>query len=256
MNCQEAQTLLHAYVDGELEMTGNLEIEQHLQACPACAQAHTCLGELRTALQTQLPYFAPPRQLRLRVQAALRQSPSRQFARRLAVPRWLTLAACVAVVLLGGWTLAMVLAPSARQDGDLVARELVAAHIRSLMIDNHQLDVESSDRHTVKPWFKGKIDFAPTVQDFSQQGFPLIGGRLDYVDNRAVAVLVYKRREHPINLFIWPVGSSSDAAESTIQRQGYNLVHWTQGGMNYWAISDMDVRALQDFARIVQHPAN
>jgi anti-sigma factor RsiW len=256
LNCQETQTLLHAYVDGELEMTGNLQIEQHLEACPACAQAHSRLRDLRTTLQTQLPYHPPPRQLRLKVQAALRQTPRRQSARRLAVPRWLALAACIAMVILGGWALAIVLAPSARQDRELVVRELVAAHIRSLMIDNHQVDVESTDRHTVKPWFKGKIDFAPTVQDFSQQGFPLIGGRLDYVDNRAVAVLVYKRREHPINLYIWPAGASSDAGENTIQRQGYNLVHWTQGGMNYWAISDMDLRGLQDFARIVQTSAN
>jgi anti-sigma factor RsiW len=256
VNCQEAQTLLHAYVDGELEMTGTLEIEQHLQTCPACASAHARLVDLRTALQTQLPYHTPRRQLRLNVQAALRRAGRRDSARRLATPRWLALAACVAVVLFGGWTLATVLAPTPRPDGDIVVREVVAAHIRSLMVDKHQLDVESSDRHTVKPWFKGKVDFAPTVQDFSQQGFPLVGGRLDYLDNRPVAALVYKRREHPINLFMWPVGASADAVPSTIERQGYHLVHWTQAGMNCWAVSDLDVRELQDFARLVQTSSN
>jgi anti-sigma factor RsiW len=257
VNCQETQTLLHAYVDGELEMTANLEIEQHLQACPACAQAHVRLQELQRTLQTQLPYHTPPRQLRLKMQTALRRAGRRGgSARRLATPRWLAVAACVAVVLLGGWALATVLAPPSRPEGDIVVRELVAAHIRSLMVPKHQLDVESSDRHTVKPWFKGKIDFAPTVQDFSQQGFPLLGGRLDYLDNRPVAVLVYKRRDHPINLFLWPLGASSSAVQSTIERQGYHLVHWTQAGMNYWAVSDLDVQELQDFARLVQTSSN
>jgi anti-sigma factor RsiW len=256
VTCQETQTLLHAYVDGELEMTANLEFEKHLEACPACVQAHARLRQLQRALQTQLPYHTPPRQLRFKVQTALRRAGRPASARHLAPPRWFAIAACVAVVLLGGWALATVLAPSPNQGGDIVVRELVAAHIRSLMVDKHQLDVESSDRHTVKPWFKGKIDFAPTVQDFSQQGFPLVGGRLDYLDNRPVAVLVYKRREHPINLFIWPVGAAADAAQSTIERQGYHLVRWTQTGMNYSAVSDLDVRELQDFAKLVQTSSN
>jgi anti-sigma factor RsiW len=256
VNCQQTQTLLHVYVDGELEMTGNLELEQHLQACPACAQAHGRLGALRTTLQNQLPYRTPARQLRLNIQAALRQAGRRNSPRRFAAPRWFALAACVALVLLGGWTLATVLLPPPGRDGDMVVRQVVTAHIRSLMVDKHLLDVESSDRHTVKPWFKGKIDFAPTVQDFGQKDFPLVGGRLDYLDNRPVAVLVYKRREHPINLFMWPVGTSSDAVQGTIERQGYHLVHWTQAGMNYWAVSDLDVRELQDFARLVQTSSN
>jgi anti-sigma factor RsiW len=254
VNCQEAQTLLHAYVDGELELSGNLEIEQHLQTCTACAEAHARLKALRVTLQSEVPYYAAPRPLRSKVQAALRQAGVRRRARPLATPRWLALAACVAVILIGGWTLATVLTP--RRDGDTLVREVVAAHIRSLMLDKHQLDVESSDRHTVKPWFKGKIDFAPTVQDLSAQGFPLIGGRLDYLDNRAVAALVYKRREHPINLFMWPVNPASGAPQGTLDRQGYHLVHWTQAGMNYWAISDLDVRELEEFGRLLQNPSN
>ena len=254
MNCQEAQTLLHAYVDGELELSRNLEIEQHLQSCTTCAQAHARLEGLRATLRSDVPYYTAPRHLRPKIQAGLWKAGPRRSGRPMATPRWLALAACVAVILLGGWTLNTVLTP--RSDGDVLVREVVAAHIRSLMLDKHQLDVESSDRHTVKPWFKGKIDFAPSVQDLSAQGFPLIGGRLDYLDNRAVAALVYKRREHPINLFMWPVNRASAAGQGTLDRQGYHLVHWRQGGMNYWAISDLDVRELEEFARLLQSPPN
>ncbi|HEU0048664.1 MAG TPA: hypothetical protein VFQ43_13795, partial [Nitrososphaera sp.] len=117
---------------------------------------------------------------------------------------------------------------------------------------SHRTDVISSDQHTVKPWFDGKLDFAPTVKDFSTQGFPLIGGRLDYLNNRAVAALIYQRQKHYINLYIWPAEQSNAASEVATKRQGYNLLHWTNSGMTYWAISDLNGVELHEFARLLQ----
>ena len=141
--------------------------------------------------------------------------------------------------------------PSAEE---VLAREVLAGHVRSLMAD-HLSDVASSDRHTVKPWFNGKLDFSPPVEDLAQQGFPLVGGRLDYLNNRPVAALVYHRQKHFINLFIWP-STSSDSEVKKETRQGYHLFHWTRSGMTYWAVSDVEESQLQEFVGLVQNRAS
>jgi anti-sigma factor RsiW len=137
----------------------------------------------------------------------------------------------------------------ANNENDSLAQEVVASHIRSLMVD-HLSDVVSTDQHTVKPWFDGKLDFAPVVVNLADQGFPLIGGRIDYLDNRPVTALVYQRNKHIINLFIWPSTDAPETTPTTIQ--GYHLINWTAGNTTYWAVSDVELSELQTFAQLIQ----
>jgi anti-sigma factor RsiW len=146
-------------------------------------------------------------------------------------------------------TALIVLRPAAN-DKDLLASEIVSAHVRSLMLD-HVTDVVSTDQHTVKPWFEGKLDFSPPVIDLAPQGFTLMGGRLDYVGGRPVAALVYERRQHIINVFIYPTGDTKNA-DGISGRQGFNMVHWTKNGMTFWAVSDLNAAELQDFTQLLR----
>jgi anti-sigma factor RsiW len=158
--------------------------------------------------------------------------------------RWAVGATIVALGVTAALIMTLLKRPSGSQ---LLAEEAVASHIRSLMAD-HLTDVASSDQHTVKPWFNGKLDFAPVVKDLTTQGFPLTGGRLDYLNNRRVAALLYKRGEHTINLFEWP-SAEPDSNVTTLGLKGYNVLHWTQAGISYWAVSDLNAAELADFAR-------
>jgi anti-sigma factor RsiW len=241
--------LLHAYVDGELDLAHVLEVEQHLHGCPACARACDEVRELRAALRNSLRRFQPPESLANRVRAALRQQDQ---GRRPAVRHWrlAALAASVVVLVLGMASLAYIWSgPSAR---NRLVQEVIDSHIRA-QLAGHLLDVASSDRHTVKPWFQGKLDFAPTVRDLSDEGFSLVGGRLDYVNGRPVAALVYRRRQHVINLLCWPAQAwEADRRTRSETRQGYHLVSWRRQGMNWWAVSDLNAGELAEFARLVQ----
>jgi anti-sigma factor RsiW len=207
---------------------------------------------LRSALTEPSLYFKAPPHLHKRLRGASRTAIQEVPRYRVSVWRGASVAAASACVALLIWVLiAMPARPAA---DDVLAQEVVSGHIRSLMA-NHLTDVPSSDHHTVKPWFDGKLDFAPPVADLTKQGFPLVGGRLDYVGSKAVAALVYQRRQHVINLFIWPATDLADSGTKMLTRQGYNVIRWTQAGMSFWLVSDVNLSELQQFAEVVQHPS-
>lgn len=249
MICREVQELLHGYADGELDPVRNLEMERHFRECAVCASDYERLRGLRAAMSSSLPYFQPPAGLERRLHARLRAEAAP--ANRGVQWRWLAAAAALVVITAGVWRVARM---SSRPDSaEILAGEAVSSHVRSLMA-GHLTDVPSSDRHTVKPWFNGKLDFSPSVGDFPGQGFTLAGGRLDYLDGRPVAALVYQRRQHVINLFVWPAAELPDSEIRSTERQGYHVLHWTKAHMNYSAVSGLNARELRDFAELVRKP--
>lgn len=247
MSCQQTHELIHGYLDGELDLVKSLEIEKHLADCHACTQNYEALRSLQAKLSDNSLRFEPPASLEKRLRSSLRREEKPQpFIFRW---RWAVAAASVLTAVVIIWTIAAI---SSRQSpDDVLAQEVVASHVRSLMA-NHLTDVPSSDRHTVKPWFDGKLDFSPVVKDLSQQGFSLYGGRLDYIGNRPVAALVYQRRQHSINVFVWPTTQAPTANGKASERQGYNVIRWSNAGMTYWAVSDLNLAELQQFVQLLQ----
>jgi len=273
MDCKKAQLLINAYLDGELDLSASLELEAHLADCAACRSRREELAKLSGRLRACLTRHAAPEGLHARVAqlaaagAPLTQegiSPT-QAARPSSMGRWqrrqfMALAASVLLaVFASGGTTFLLMRPAPE---DPLAAEVVGSHIRSLMAD-HLIDVASSDQHTVKPWFDGRLDLAPAVIDLKAQGFALVGGRLDYIDRQPVAAVVYRRGKHLINLFAWPSsggrggdgGSASRPTASTPVRvmtiRGYNVVAWTSGDLAYWAVSDVNPKDLATLQRLI-----
>jgi len=249
VTCGELRTFLSGYVDGELDLVRNVEIEEHLRTCDACSQIYQGQLALRSALQSNELYFRAPDGLRRKVRVAAQAPERKSWLPRLQVPGWIGVAAAVAAVVV----LTILVPPmlSRPSQTERIAQDVVSAHVRSLM-PGHLTDVPSSENHTVKPWFAGKLDFSPPVVDLGAEGFPLVGGRLDYAAGRPVAALVYRKGKHLINLFVWPSSSAQESAETAAVRQGYNLLFWTRGQTNFWAISDMNAAALRQFALLVR----
>ena len=240
MRCEDAGLLLEAYFDNEVGPPHLGEVERHLQQCAACRAALAELTELRAALRTHAPYHRAPHDLAGTLRAtlpAVEPTPAMSAPSRASVGRYAALAMALVLAAAAGAWLAH---PDARS---MLEDELVAAHARSLL-SARATDVASSDRHTVKPWFSGKLDFSPAVYDLAAQGFPLTGARIDYVGRRPVAVLVYRRHQHAVNLFVWPMASGEAPAKAA--RQGYNLLHWTRAGLAYWAVSDLNAAELAE----------
>lgn len=244
---------MHGYLDGELDLVRGLEVEQHMHECEICQRSYRSQTTLRSSLKNDSLYYSAPENLKKRIQSSLRKEARNEVTPRGLGWRWLTVGASLAFMLLVGVVASRLVPTYIRNSGDeLLAQEIVSDHVRSLQMPGHLTDVLSSDQHTVKPWFDGKVDFAPQVKDFASQNFRLYGGRLEYLNNRPVATLIYQRRLHYINLYIWPAGQAAATGEATTQRQGYNLIHWTSSGMHYWAISDLNNVELREFARLVQ----
>ncbi|MBR0992325.1 anti-sigma factor [Bradyrhizobium japonicum] len=240
MTCDEARIMLHALLDGELDAGHAREVEAHIAGCTACAAEFAAQREMQRVLaDTNLRYTAPA-SLRERIEASLPE-PRRQPSRR-SVLRGFAMGSAVSALAATG-----IVAVVLRQDDQQrILSEVVSAHLRSLQA-GHLIDVVSTDRHTVKPWFNGKLDVAPPVIDLTAQGFTLIGGRLDYIDARAIGAVVYKRRQHVINLFVSQTSSTEHRPPKTQTMQGFNCRRWGERGLNFWAVSDIGADELAEF---------
>jgi anti-sigma factor RsiW len=236
-NCEKL-LLVQAEFDGELDAAEAAQALRHRESCAICRGAYAELNATSRALRRDAPYYRAPEGLRRAVQRGFDPASARR-------PRlwWREGASFLAGAALAG-TLAMLLLVAAPPS---VLEQVVAGHVRALE-PGHLEDIASSNEHNVKPWFDGRLDFAPPVKDLASADFPLTGGRLDYLDNRRVAALVYRHGQHVIDLFVWP--ASGTLAPETAAFHGYNAVHWSAGGMTFWAISDLERDQLQDFARL------
>jgi anti-sigma factor RsiW len=259
MTCDEAEILLHALIDGELDAGHARDVETHVAACPACAEKLRAFRAMREAFAQAPLKEAAPAHLRNRIEAALAVP-----AATISVPRqsWLASARAslreswknffggfaVGTALSAAVAASLVIAVVRSDQNQQIAGDVVSAHLRSLQA-GHLTDVETSDQHTVKPWFNGKLDVAPPVIDLTAQGFTLIGGRLDYINGQPVASIVYRRRKHVINLFVGePLGVAVRGVKDE-SVQGFNIRHWRESGLDLWAVSDIDAGELDEFGQ-------
>jgi anti-sigma factor RsiW len=242
MNCTEARLLIHPYIDGELDLVRSLDVEKHIETCAGCAAENRSLASLRSALRSASLTYSAPGSLKKSVRQIASAAKAESYTRRTPWfwQWWAVGATAFAAILL-------MMRLAGTNDGDLLANEMVSDHVRSLMA-GHLTDVVSSDQHTVKPWFNGKLDFSPNVKDFAAQGFPLVGGRLDYLHGREVAALIYQRNKHVINVFVWPQEPGKTNVESL---RGYNLVSRDAGGLHYAFVSDLNATELEQLADLI-----
>jgi len=241
VNCPDVERVIDAYGDEELGAADVAEVRAHLADCPACRQRVAARASLGRLIR-RVPYYTAPD--RLRVAVATTRRPARVSPRILAWAAMVTL-----VVSLGsGAGLRIVRSRQVTAATETMAQEVVAGHVRALMGPN-LFEVRSTDQHTVKPWFAGKLDFSPTVIDPAPVGFPLVGGRVDHIGGRAIAALVYQRRQHTINVFVWPAADSHEAPADARTLRGFQVRHWTRADMAFWAVSDLNDIELDQFVR-------
>ena len=250
MDCTQTRNYLHGYLDHELDPVTAAAIDQHLQACAACEHAYAQQSSLHAAIKQHAAYYQAPDALAQRIHARIIGAAGTKTGTSHTPRRqWLQFGAAVAATAVLTWTAAIQWESASRDEN--VVEEVIASHARS-SLTGHLTDIASSDQHTVKPWLSSKLDFSPPVTDLTTAGYPLIGGRLDYLDHRPVAALVYRHRQHMINLFMWPAPKSGTAVPTqTVSRQGYSLLHWSDAGMTFWAISDLNPAEIRTFAQMV-----
>ncbi len=246
MNCELATQLVDAYIDGELDLANSVSMEEHIKNCTTCRQLVAERSQFVQLIQEQLPRTQPSPFLatRVRSRSKLRQEEPALTHRSIPLFAWMGVPTIGLVVALITFT---VLHSNPASD---LTEEAVSDHIRSLLA-NHLMDVASTDQHTVKPWFAGKLDYSPPVIDFSEQGYPLVGGRLDILDHRTVAAVIYQRRKHYINLFVWPADSAA-LSESIREKNGYHVFQWSKSGMNYMAVSELGEKELKEFVQMMK----
>jgi anti-sigma factor RsiW len=259
MTCEDIRMYRSAYLDDELDAAESLRLERHVNQCRGCREVQEAQLALRSALRDPDMYFRPHADFEKRIASVVRLQAKKEAQKEIAGSerawfdlfrmgslRWVS-ASAVLLVIITAATLP-ILNKLRSPDEQLLANAVLTGHIRSLQA-GHLIDVPSSDLHTVKPWFQGKLDFSPPVPDLSELGWILIGGRLDYLDGRPVAALIYQRRMHNINVFVWPRrGPAADTIQAEAA-QGYQILHWNGADMTYWVVSDLNKDELMDFAR-------
>jgi anti-sigma factor RsiW len=238
--CEDVERDLDAYVDRELDTDCATAIRDHVSGCAACRR-RVAEREALARVVRAAPYYPAPDRLRARV--------SVQTARSRSVRHLVTWAAAAVLVVSAGGGIALMRSTTTHDDA--MVNDVVNSHVRSLMAD-HLFDVRSEDQHTVKPWFLGRLDFAPPVVDLASIGFPLVGGRLDYLGGRTVAALVYQRQQHTINVFVSPERDGAFASVDVRLVRGFHIHHWVRDGMSFWAVSDLNDAELSQFTRALQ----
>jgi mycothiol system anti-sigma-R factor len=252
MDCAETRKLLDSYLDRELDGESVIAVGRHLDGCGECKRMFDLHSSMASAIRERATYHPAPASLANRIRAQIAQEaprPRNSRPRRVRWPlsnRWLQLSSAVAAAVL---ITSIATTQLATRSGDqMIAEQVINGHSRAVLT-SHQIDVASSDQHTVKPWLSSKLDFSPAVTDLTTAGFPLRGARLDYVDNRPVAVLVYGHRQHVIDLFIWPDDGAPDRSRTrSFSKRGLNVLHWSAAGMTHWAVSDLNSADLEAFA--------
>lgn len=251
MSCPEIEAAIPVYLDGELDPAATLEVERHLRGCARCAAIAGHERELRLAYRNRSLRFEAPEELAPRVRRALAARAGAERVRRVRPRQRLAIAASfVLAVALTALVTRLAVAPSGEP---ALLGQVLSSHVRSLLPEQ-LTEVASSDQHTVKPWFAGKLDFSPPVTDLAAEGFPLVGGRVDVLDGRPVAALVYRRRLHVINLFSWPSAQGPIPPPGMSERNGYHMVAWSRSGMAFAAISDVEPRELNRFVALLGGP--
>lgn len=268
MECHAAKPLIDALVDDELDADAASELQSHLGGCAACAGIVEQRQILKSVSSRRDLYQPAPPMLLERIRDAIRDEaaglsekelpaggsislPPRSIAPAPYKTRWSRAWALAAGIMILIGLNALVLSQMMRGRNEGLAADVIASHVRSMALPSHLLDVTSTDQHTVKPWFQGKIDYSPPVDDLADRGFKLIGGRLDYLDHRTVAALVYRRHLHIINLFEWPTTDGNTPVRAS-EHNGYHVLHWSRGGTTYWAVSDLNETELREFADLLQ----
>ena len=248
MQCDEAQQLISAGIDGEISDANAEKLREHTEDCASCSGVQADFRRISQQLKSAGREVLPSR-LEPRVRDAIARAARESYVPALTRKPWLRQVAAIAAVCLiavfGTWTMTRQYDSRTR-----IEHDVLAAHVRSLLQDS-PIQVASSDTHTVKPWFNGRVEFAPEVKDPSAEGFPLAGGRLDYIGGKRVAALVYRHRLHVINVFVWPAATPEDVAPRLIATDGYNLLTWSHGGLTYWAVSDLNANELQQFRALL-----
>ncbi len=249
MSCEEIRKQVDARLHGELSEAETQRFDDHLVGCAECRGLLERRTALRETLKREMGSFEAPADLRKLLVTAARDAQVEVRAIRPIRPSaawWIGVAAALAIVAIGSWQLG-----ARRSDGALMSEVVLESHVRSLL-GQHLTDVTSTDQHTVKPWFNGKLDFSPPVSDFVGQGYPLLGGRLEYLGGKQVAALVYERRKHLINVFLWPTAAGNSAGRASGSMNGYHLLHWTRPDFTYWIVSDLGEAELEEFSGLLQ----